>query len=32
MCIRDSSVEASSDDVALVEQLLAEDPSDEDNV
>ena len=29
---RDNSGEASSDDVALVEKLLAEDPSDEDNV
>jgi cytochrome c-type biogenesis protein CcmH/NrfF len=29
---RDNSGEASSDDVALVEKLLAEDPTDEDNV
>jgi cytochrome c-type biogenesis protein CcmH len=29
---RDNSGEASLDDVALVEELLAEDPSDEDNV
>jgi cytochrome c-type biogenesis protein CcmH/NrfF len=29
---RDNSGEASSDDVALVEKLLAEDPTDEDNI
>jgi hypothetical protein len=29
---RDNSGEASSDDVALVEKLLSEDPTDEENV